>query len=52
MPGGETGGWVSSYYELLNDSVIIAYFREVLIPTAGYLARPFVPKEIADLLVP
>ena len=50
--GGETGGWVNSYYEVLNDSVIIAYFREVLIPTAGFLARPFVPKEIADLLVP
>lgn len=52
VPGGQTGGWVSSYYELLNDSVIIAYFREVLIPTAGFLARPFVPREIADLLVP
>ena len=52
VPGGETGGWVKSYYELLNDSVIIAYFREVLIPTAGFLARPFVPREIADLLVP
>jgi uncharacterized membrane protein required for colicin V production len=50
--GGQTGGWVNSYYEVLNDSVIIAYFREVLIPTAGFLARPFVPKEIADLLVP
>ena len=50
--GGETGGWVASYYEVLNDSVIITYFREILIPTAGFLARPFVPKEIADLLVP
>ncbi len=52
LAGGETGGWVNSYYELLNDSVIMAYFREVLIPTAGFLARPFVPQEIADLLVP
>ena len=50
--GGETGGWVASYYDVLNDSVIIAYFREILIPTAGFLARPFVPKEIADLLLP
>ena len=40
------------YYEALNDSVLIDYFREVLIPTAGFVARPFVPKEIADLLVP
>jgi len=50
--GGETGGWVASYYETLNDSLIIAFFRETVIPTAGFLARPFVPKEIADLLVP
>ena len=52
LGGGETGGWLKSYYDLLNDSVIVAYFREVLIPTAGFLARPFVPTEIADLLVP
>ena len=52
LGGAETSGWLKSYYDLLNDSVIIAYFREVLIPTAGFLARPFVPTEIADLLVP
>ncbi|MDQ4035898.1 MAG: CvpA family protein [Chloroflexota bacterium] len=50
--GGETGGWVGSYYEVLNGSVLIAFFRETLIPVAGLLARPFVPEEIADLLVP
>lgn len=50
--GGQTGGWVASYYGLLNDSLLIAFFREILIPTAGFLARPFVPAEIADLLVP
>jgi len=50
--GGETGGWVASYYSALNDSLIIQYFRETLIPTAGFLARPFVPREIADLLAP
>jgi uncharacterized membrane protein required for colicin V production len=50
--GGETGGWVAGYYNALNDSVIIQFFRETLIPTAGFLARPFVPEEIADLLVP
>ncbi len=52
LGGGETSGWLKSYYDLLNDSVIVAYFREVLIPAAGFLARPFVPTEIADLLVP
>ena len=50
--GGETGGWVAGYYDLLNSSLIIQFFRETLIPTAGFLARPFVPEEIADLLVP
>ena len=50
--GGEPVGWLGTYYEALNDSLLISYFRETLIPTAGFLARPFVPKEIADLLVP
>lgn len=50
--GGETGGWVASYYDALNDSLIVAFLRETIIPTAGALARPFVPAEIADLLVP
>lgn len=50
--GGETGGWVAGYYDALNSSLIIAFFRETLIPTAGFLARPFVPDEIARLLLP
>ncbi len=50
--GGTTGGWVASYYAALNDSLIIEFFRETLIPIAGAVARPFVPQEIADLLVP
>ncbi len=50
--GGEAGGWVGSYYDALNDSLIIEFFRETIIPTAGVLARPFLPQEIADLLVP
>ncbi len=52
MAGGQTGGWVNSYYEALNDSVLVQFFRETIIPTAGALARPFVPREIADLLNP
>lgn len=51
MGGGETGGWVAAYYEALNDSLIIAFFRETLIPAVGFVARPFVPDEIAQLLV-
>ena len=52
VEGNQTGGWVSSYYDALNDSVLVQFFRETIIPTAGFLARPFVPGEIADLLNP
>lgn len=48
--GGQSGGWVASYYAALNDSVIIQFFRETIIPTAGFFARPFVPEEIAVFL--
>jgi uncharacterized membrane protein required for colicin V production len=50
--GGEAGGWVAGYYDALNDSVIVGFLRETVIPTAGFLARPFVPEEIARLLFP
>ena len=50
--GGQTGGWVASLYGALNDSVLVQFFRETIIPTAGFLARPFVPGEIADILQP
>ena len=52
MAGNQTGGWVGSYYSALNDSLIIGFLRETVIPTAGFLARPFVPEEIANLLLP
>ncbi|HEX2884339.1 MAG TPA: CvpA family protein [Candidatus Limnocylindria bacterium] len=48
--GNEAGGWVAAYYDALNGSVIVEFFRDTLIPTAGFLARPFVPDEIARLL--
>ena len=50
--GGETGGWVAAYYDAMNDSLIIQFLRETVIPTAGFIARPFVPDEIARLLEP
>lgn len=50
--GPETSGFLGGYYEAMNDSVIITFFRDTLIPAAGYLARPFVPDEIASLLEP
>lgn len=48
----DTGGWVAAYYDALNGSLIVEFFRETLLPTAGFLARPFVPDEIARLLLP
>jgi uncharacterized membrane protein required for colicin V production len=50
--GGEFGGFMAGYYDALNDSVIVSFFRETIIPTVGFLIRPFVPDEIAQLLLP
>jgi uncharacterized membrane protein required for colicin V production len=50
--GGQTTGWVGGYYDLLNSSLIVQFLRETLLPAAGFLVRPFVPNEIAQLLGP
>lgn len=52
QPGLNPGqtGWLKSYWEALNDSVLVGVFRETVIPVAGNLARPFVPADIARLL--
>ena len=50
--GGEGTGWLNGYYEALDSSAIVGFFRETLIPAVGLVARPFVPEEIADLLFP
>ena len=50
--GEDTGGWLSAYYDALNSSFIVGFFRETLIPAVGVVARPFVPEEIAVLLSP
>jgi uncharacterized membrane protein required for colicin V production len=50
--GGQLGGFMAGYYDALNESVIVSFFRETIIPTVGYLIRPFVPDEIAQLLTP
>lgn len=44
------GGWVQAYYETLNESVLVQFFRDTIVPSAGFMARPFVPSDIADLL--
>lgn len=52
LTGNDTGGWVAGLYDALNDSLIVDFLRDVLIPTAGFLARPFVPEDVARLLFP
>jgi len=48
--GGQTGGWVKSLYDAMNDSVIIEFFRATVIPIAGFLVRPFVPSDLTEFL--
>ena len=48
--GGQTGGWMNSLYNALNDSVIIEFFRATVIPIAGFLVRPFVPGDLTEFL--
>ena len=47
----EASGALGSYYNALNDSLIVGYIRETVVPAIGFIARPFVPREIAELLV-
>ena len=48
--GATPTGWVGAYYQVLNDSLIVEYFRQALVPTVGFVVRPFVPDPIAQLL--
>jgi uncharacterized membrane protein required for colicin V production len=43
-------GGLRAYYDAMNSSLLVGFFRDTIIPTAGYLARPFVPSDIARLL--
>lgn len=45
-------GLIKGLYDALESSALVELFRDTLIPTFGYVARPFVPSEIAELLVP
>jgi len=46
----ETAGPLKGFYDAMDSSVLVQFFRDVLIPTAGFLARPFVPSDIRQLL--
>lgn len=52
LTGNDAGGWVGGLYEALSTSVLVQFFRDALLPIAGFGVRPFVPSEIADLLRP
>jgi uncharacterized membrane protein required for colicin V production len=53
VPAQEEGaGILKGWYDGLNSSLIIGFFRDTLIPAAGVVLRPFVPREIAQYLLP
>jgi uncharacterized membrane protein required for colicin V production len=45
-----SSGALKGFYDAMNRSVLVEFFRTTLIPTVGLLARPFVPSEIARFL--
>jgi uncharacterized membrane protein required for colicin V production len=47
-----SAGFLDSFYELMGDSLLVGYFRDVVIASFGYIARPLVPPEIARHLGP
>lgn len=44
-------GPLTAFYQALDSSVLMDFFRTTLIPTIGQLARPLVPSDIAKFLV-
>lgn len=37
-------------YQFLNDSVLVSWFRDYVIPIAGFVLRPFVPDDVDQFL--
>lgn len=48
----ESAGPLTAFYRVMDNSILVQFFRDTLIPTFGALARPFVPEQIAELLIP
>ncbi len=44
-------GFLGPIYEIMTDSFILGWFREWLLPIAGFVVRPFVPDEIEQFLL-
>jgi hypothetical protein len=51
LPGAEERGPVGGYYAAMDDSLIMRFLREAVTPVIGFPLRPFVPREIAQLLI-
>jgi uncharacterized membrane protein required for colicin V production len=49
LPPGQTDG-LRAYWQAMNDSVLVDFFRTTIIPTVGAVVRPFVPGEIARFI--
>jgi uncharacterized membrane protein required for colicin V production len=47
---GEGPAWLTAYYDGLNGSAIVGFFRDAVIPILGFVLSPFLPDEIADVL--
>lgn len=45
-----SAGLLKGFYEAMDSSVLVDFFRATLIPTLGQLARPFVPSDVAEFL--
>lgn len=43
-------GWLRAFYNAMNDSVLVGVFRRNVLPVVGFVARVFVPGDIANLL--
>jgi uncharacterized membrane protein required for colicin V production len=43
-------GPLKGFYDAMDGSVLVEFFRTLLLPTVGLLARPFVPSEIGQFL--
>jgi len=45
-----TAGPLKGFYDAMDSSVLVDFFRATLIPTLGQAARPFVPSDIGEFL--
>ncbi len=43
-------GWLKAFYNAMNDSVLVGVFRRNVLPIVGFLARIFLPSDIAKFL--